>query len=74
MEFALKAHFAGIVTVVGARPGAQVALGATLFVVESACSCPFSHAGTGQSLTLSANATPEKAQGLPGRPDIRARR
>ncbi len=33
MELALKAPFAGTVTTVGAGPGDQVALGATLFVV-----------------------------------------
>jgi acetyl/propionyl-CoA carboxylase alpha subunit len=34
MELALKAPFAGTVTAVGAGPGEQVALGATLFVVQ----------------------------------------
>ena len=34
MELALKAPFAGTVTEVGAAAGEQVALGATLFVVE----------------------------------------
>ena len=34
MELALKAPFAGTVTRVGAAAGEQVALGATLFVVE----------------------------------------
>jgi biotin carboxyl carrier protein len=34
MELALKAPFAGTVTAVGATIGEQVALGATLFVVE----------------------------------------
>ena len=36
MEHALRAPFAGTVTKVGASAGAQVALGATLFVVEPA--------------------------------------
>jgi acetyl-CoA/propionyl-CoA carboxylase, biotin carboxylase, biotin carboxyl carrier protein len=35
MELALKAPVAGTVTEVGAATGDQVALGATLFVVES---------------------------------------
>ncbi len=34
MELALKAPFAGTVTVVGAETGEQVALGALLFEVE----------------------------------------
>jgi biotin carboxyl carrier protein len=36
MELALKAPLAGTVTLVGAAVGDQVALGATLFVVEPA--------------------------------------
>ena len=35
MELALKAPFAGTVTAVDAEAGEQVALGATLFVVEA---------------------------------------
>jgi biotin carboxyl carrier protein len=35
MELSLKAPFAGTVTIVGAAKGDQVALGDTLFVVES---------------------------------------
>jgi biotin carboxyl carrier protein len=36
MELSLKAPVAGTVTTVGAEVGGQVALGATLFVVEEA--------------------------------------
>jgi len=49
MELALKAPFDGVVGVVGAAAGEQVALGATLFVVDADLSEPGSALATSGS-------------------------